>query len=369
MKKQTLEKGRISPRQFTLLVMLSTIGDAVLIFPPPTTNYGKQDVWLSTLLGLAAGLLCILLYSKLAKSFPGLTLIEAIQKVFGKWIGTILSLSFLAYTIVVAVGCLREISDFVVAEMLGGTPMSALLSLYIIIVVMAIRLGIEVIGRTGEIFTPLVIFFLLVLTFSIVPQMQLQRLLPILEYGIKPVIKDAIPIASYTIIENIVFLMIVPYVTQQNKITKSLFQGTLLGGFAIFVTVTVCVLVLGPDLTARDLYPNYNVARRISVGGFFERVEAMIAILWMITLFIKATIYFYAFILGLSQLLHLKEYRALTLPTAVIGVACAPLIAPNQTYYIFVYENYWPYFVITFGLLLPLALWGVGSFRKSLGKL
>ncbi len=369
MEKQMLEKGRISPRQFTILVLLTTIGDAVLIFPPPSSHYAKQDVWISTILGLAVGLLCVLLYSKLAKSFPGLTLIQAIQKTFGKWIGTILSLLFLLYTLIVAVWCLREIADFVIAEMLGGTHIPAILSLYLIIVVMAVRLGIEVIGRTGEIFTPLVIFFLLVLTISIVPQMKIQALLPIFEYGVLPIIKDAIPITSYSFFENIIFLMIVPFVNQQSKISKSLFTGTLLGGIAICTTVTVCILVLGPDLTARDLYPNYNVARRISVGSFFERVEAMIAIMWMITLFIKATIYFYAFILGLSQLFHLKEYRVLTLPTAVIGVACAPLIAPNQTYYIFVFEHYWPYFVITFSLILPLVLWGVGSFRKSLGKI
>ena len=363
-----LEKGKISPRQLTILVLLTTMGDSVLIFPPPDTHHVTQDAWISALMGLATGLLCILIYSKLAKLFPGLTLIQAIQKVFGKWIGTILSLLFLGYTLIVTVGCLREIADFVVVEMLETTPIPAILGLYIIIMVMATRLGIEVIGRTGEIFAPLVIFFFLVLTVSIAPQMQFQRLLPIMSYGIKPAISVAIPITSYTFLENIVFLMIVPYVTQQNKITKSLFQGTLLGGIAIFVTITVCILVLGPYLAARDLYPNYNVARRISVGGFFERVEALIAIMWMITLFIKATVYFYAFILGLSQLLNLKEYRAITLPVAIIAVAGAPLIAPNQTYYIYAFDNFWPYFIITFGLILPLLLWGVGSFRKSLGK-
>lgn len=122
MKNQMLETGKISSRQFTILVLLTTIGDAVLIFPPPSSEHAKQDVWISTLLGLAAGLLCVLLYSKLAKSFPGLTLIQVIQKVFGKWIGTILSLLFLVYTLIVAVWCLREIADFVVAEMLGEPP-------------------------------------------------------------------------------------------------------------------------------------------------------------------------------------------------------------------------------------------------------
>lgn len=79
----------------------------------------------------------------------------------------------------------------------------------------------------------------------------------------------------------------------------------------------------------------------------------MIALQWMLTFFIKVTLYFYAFILGLSQLLKLKEYRVLSLPTGLILVALAPLIAPNYTYYGEIFDNYWVYYVITFGLFLP----------------
>lgn len=42
---------------------------------------------------------------------------------------------------------------------------------------------------------------------------------------------------------------------------------------------------------------NHVIARRISIGGIFERVEALIALQWMLTFFIKVTLYFYAFIL------------------------------------------------------------------------
>lgn len=162
--------------------------------------------------------------------------------------------------------------------------------------------------------------------------------------------------------------MILPYVNKQQQITRSFLRGTLLGETVIFITLIVSILVLGPDLTARDVYPSYNIARRISVGGFFERVEALIALQWMLTFFIKVTLYFYAFILGLSQLLKLKEYRVLTLPTGLILVALAVLIAPNYTYYSAIFDNYWVYYVITFGLFLPLVLLSVVMFRRALSK-
>lgn len=270
--------------------------------------------------------------------------------------------------LIVTVGSMREVSDFVISEMLPATPVPPILILFILIVIMATRLGIEVIGRAGEIFTPIIIILFLTLTVAIVPQMDAIRLLPILEDGIKPVLRGSIPITAYTFLEPVVFLMILPCVNQQQKITKGLLRGCFLGGLVIFITVTISILVLGPDLTTRDIYPSYNIARRISVGGFFERVEALIAILWMLTLFIEVTLYFYAFILGLSQLFKLKEYRVLTLPTGLILVALAPLIAPNYTYYNAVFDNGWVYYIITFGLFLPLVLLGVAMFRRAISK-
>jgi spore germination protein KB len=363
-----LEKGKISTRQLTILIMLLTIGDSILIIPSSTTHYARQSAWISTLIGMIAGLLVNYMYSKFTNLYPKLTLIGAIQKAFGKWIGTILSLLTLMFFLIVTVGSMREICDFVVSEMLPGTPIPAILFLFILIVIMATRLGIEVIGRAGEIFTPMVIILFLILTVAIIPQMEMVRMLPILEDGIKPVLRGTIPITAYTFLEPIVFLMILPYVHQQNKITRSFLQGTLLGGIVIFITLIVSLLVLGPDLTTRDVYPSYNIARRISVGGFFERVEALIALQWMLTFFIKVTLYFYAFILGLSQLMKLKEYRVLTLPTGLILVPLALLIAPNSSYYITAFDNYWVYYVITFGLFLPLVLLSVGMFRRTLNK-
>jgi spore germination protein KB len=363
-----LEKGKLSTRQLTILVMLLTIGDSILVIPPSTTHYARQNAWISTLIGMVIGLLAIYMYSRFIKLYPKLTLIEAIQKAFGKWLGTVLSLMTLMFFLIVTVGSMREVSDFVIAEMLPGTPTPAILTLFIFIVIMATRLGIEVLGRTGEIFTPMIIILFLILTVAIVPQMNIVRILPILEDGIKPVLRGSISITAYTFLEPVVFLMVLPYVSQQQKITKGLLLGCLLGGTIIFLTLTVSILVLGPDLTTRDIYPSYNIARRISIGGFFERVEALIALQWMLTLFIKVTLFFYAFILGLSQLLKLKEYRVLTLPTGLILVSLAPIIAPNFTYYNTVFDNYWVYYVITFGLFLPLVLLGVAMFRRALSK-
>jgi spore germination protein KB len=159
--------------------------------------------------------------------------------------------------------------------------------------------------------------------------------------------------------------MLTPYVKQRKKIKKAFLQGTLLGGIVISITILVCLLVLGPSQTGRTLYPTYSLARMISIGGFFERVEAMLAFMWLLTIFIKITLYFYIFTLGLSQVLNLKEYRMLTFPTAILLILFSSIIAPNATYYKTVIFNYWPFFDFTYGLVLPFLMLGAYYIRKK----
>ncbi|AJS58882.1 GerAB/ArcD/ProY family transporter [Paenibacillus sp. IHBB 10380] len=350
------ENVKISIRQFTVLVMLITIGDSILVLPSIAAFEAKQDAWISSLIGLAVGLLVVYIFSMVGKLYPHLTLVQSIQEIFGKWFGTFVSLMFLFYTFLSVVAHTRETGDFVTSVMMQETPTQAIQILFVCIVIMAVRLGLEVIGRTGEIFLPWIIFFFLILVILLSPQAEFEKLQPILENGIKPVFHGSLSCIAFPFMELVVFLMIFPYVNQPQQIRKGFLQGALLGGIVLIIIITVSILVLGADHTARSMYPTYSLARRVTVGRFFERVEAILALMWTLTIFMKVSLFFYTFNLGLAQLLKLKEYRMLTLPVGLLLIVLTPVISPSITYYNKVLSKYWPYFDLTFALLLPLLL-------------
>lgn len=350
------EKGKISIRQLTILVMLITIGDSILVLPSTSASFAKQDTWISCLVGLGVGLLAVYLFSVVGNLHPQLTLVQSSQKIFGTWLGTIVAAIFLFYPFITDVTFLREIGDFMTTEIMPDTPSQAIQVLFTCIVVFAVRLGLEVISRTGEVFLPFFIFLFLVLVIFLCPQAEFEKIQPILENGIKPVLHGSLSIIAFPFLELVVFLMIIPYINRPHQIKKGLLQGALLGGIVILILIVMSILVLGPDQTSRNLYPSYSLARRVSIGKFFERVEAMLALMWFLTIFMKSAFYFYVFNLGLAQLLKLKGYRMLTLPTALLMIVLAPIIAPDITYYNKVISTYWPYFDMTYGILLPLLL-------------
>lgn len=51
---------------------------------------------------------------------------------------------------------------------------------------------------------------------------------------------------------------------------------------------------MGAEITARQVYPSYIFAKKINIAHFLERIEAIMAGIWFLTIFFKLTLCFYA---------------------------------------------------------------------------
>lgn len=362
-----LEKGKINIRQFTILVALLTVGDSILILPAVPATEAKQDAWISGIVGLLIGLLVVYLVGTVGRKYPGLNLIEYNAKLLGTWAGTAVSFVFLAYIFYNAAGLVRIIGDFMTTHIIPETPIDAIHILFLSVIAMGLRLGLEAVARAGEIFFPWFVLLFLGLVLFLIPQIDPKQVQPIFAEGIKPVLRGSLFSASNPYMELVAFLMIIPYVNKTEKIRKYLVSGALLGGIVLVTMIALSVLVLGYDYSSRNMYPSYTLAKQISIGRFIERLEAIMAIMWIITLFIKTSIYVYVFQLGLAQVLKLKEFRALALPLAFIIAVSATYFSPNIAHFSQYTTAYWPYFDMTFSIGMPLLLLGAHAVRQRGG--
>ncbi|WNS73487.1 endospore germination permease [Bacillus sp. DTU_2020_1000418_1_SI_GHA_SEK_038] len=361
-----LEKGKISVRQFRVLVIFFTIGTSILVTPAILASYARQDAWIAVIIGLGAGQLVIWLFTSIANLFPNLNFVQVNEKVFGKWLGKIISLLFLTMPFVYTVELLFYSGTFITVNLMPETPIEMLYIMTVFILVMAVRLGLETFSRTAEINIVVFILLFLILLF-ITPQLKIENIQPILENGIKPLLLPVLHLVDVSYFNAVVLLMIYPaYVNQPKDAQKSFFIGSLIGGLVVLVITLLSTMVLGVDTTIRNLYPGYALAKKINVGGFLQRIEAVIAFMWIMATYFKMLLYFYATCLGLAQVLNLKDYRPLTLPLAMIAVAFASFMIPNV-----VEQQNWDnginlVFSLSVGGILPLMILIVAIIRKKL---
>ncbi|PID23238.1 spore gernimation protein [Sporosarcina sp. P3] len=357
---------KINSYQFLVLVIFFTVGTGILIVPSALAAEAKQDAWIAAIVGIGIGLLVIWLFTTIASWFPGLTYIQITEKIFGKWIGKIVSILFVSMATYYTSSLLYYSATFVTTNMMPNTPSVALHILMIGIVVMGIRLGIETIARSAEILIVVFVVLFLILTVFISPQIKFENLQPVYEVGTKMIFQSSIYFVTSSSVNAIVLLMIFPaFINNMKHAKKSFIIGHLIGGIFILMLTFLCVAVLGAEDTARQIYPGYELAKRISVGDFVQRIEGFMGSLWFIALYFKTVLYFYASVLGITQILHLKDYRSLTLPLGMFTVILALVIYSNVVYQKLVEQTIEIFFSALIGLFFPLLLAIVYAFRKN----
>jgi spore germination protein KB len=360
-----MQTVRIGIRQFMILVILYTIGSSILIIPSGLAIAAKQDAWIAALAGMCIGAGLAWFYGTIGNMFPGLTPVQCFIEVFGKWLGGLAAVWYILFAFILTSLVLRNIGDFMITHILPNTPIQFNHILVLILVVMAVRLGPETLARTGEIFFPWVLLLGAILVLLLLPKIEVQHVMPVFETGLKGIMRGAYVLVGSPFLELFLLLSLFP---MQKGNVNAFVLGALFAGFVLFIISALTILVLGPDLTARQMYPTFALAKKISIGDFLERLEVILSVIWVITIFFKITLSFYAAVQGLSQLLKLSESKVLTLPLSMFVLILSIVAYPNIPYYLNFLTKVWMPYALTIGLLLPMLLIITAKLRGVGGK-
>ncbi|WP_028612614.1 GerAB/ArcD/ProY family transporter [Paenibacillus harenae] len=345
--------AKMSVRQFTILIILASIGDSILILPTITAASAKQDAWLSMVLALLLGMAAGGLFAAIANRLRGESLISAAQQRLGIWAGSTVSILFIIEFFMCGLTLMSEMGQFMTTQLMPETPVNAILLFFLSVIIIAYRYGVEAFARMSELLFPVFMSLLAVLVVFLMPQAEIENLQPIAAGGLGPIMRGAFPPFAAGFMEMVVLLMLVPHVAAKTKLTRPIISGFAIGGFLLLVIVALCVLVLGPNLMETKYYPTFVLAQKISIGNFLERLEAILAFLWVITVFFKMLLVYYSLTSGIAQLLRLKESRMLTIPLGMLLLVFTIAGTPNIAVYNEIIVRDYPWFDLSFCIALP----------------
>ncbi|MEK8132661.1 endospore germination permease [Paenibacillus filicis] len=325
-------KEHIGTRQAAILVVYFAVGDMLLFLPSSMSSIVRQDAWISALIGLPIGIGLAWYIYWYSEKFPGRNLIGIHTLVLGRWLGGIVSLLYLGAFFNNSVVTIREIGDFVTTQMMTETPMRVICLLMIILSVIVIRSGLENIARSAEFFFPLYLLMLTTMVIFLLPEAHIAKLTPVMENGFQTLAEGVVYYVTFPFAEMFVFWMIFPHILKNKHLKRDYLLGVTIAGVIIFAMILMSLLVLGPYLTKHQMYSTYTLAKKVNIGHFVQRLEAIMALTWIMSTFMRSIIYGYAFIKGVSDLLKLRDYRPLTIPLGVTMFGYAVIVSPHVVY-------------------------------------
>ncbi|KGP82108.1 MULTISPECIES: GerAB/ArcD/ProY family transporter [unclassified Paenibacillus] len=360
-----LEQGRIGIRQLSTLIFMMVVGDMMLIYPSVITSYAKQDSWICALIGVPLGMLLMLMYLKLCSLYPEKNLIQILRSILGFWPGSLISVFYLFFFAIGASAHTREVGDFITSQIFQYTPIRVIILMFVITLGWGLYHGLETIGRSSELLMPILIVFIFVLALSLLPQIDPSNLKPLKDTSVVPILQGTLVSIIYPVGELIPIMMVLPYTIKQAHQTRDVLLSAGAGNLLLAILVTISLLVLGAFLTQHNIYASFVLSQKINIGGFFERIEAIMASSWLISTYVKAIVYLYAFIVGCAELFRLKQYRMLILPTSLLVFALANLVSPNLTFIVITVVPYWVDWDTTLCIIFPGLLLLVHTFKKG----
>lgn len=349
---------KISSIQLSVIIIAFVFGEAAILNP---ATIARQDAWMVSIIGLAGGLVLIGTYTYICVLNPGKTLIEILKDCFGKIMGSIVSVLYLWYIIHLLSLILRSSIEFMNTTIYTETPILFLAIVIMLVVAYATKKGLEVIGRISELLVPLLIGAVFLLFFALISRFDLNNFLPVLENGWNPVLKASFHMTAFPFGETIVLLMVFPHLNKKRNAFKVSFIACIIAGFLLLMITARDLMVLGPDMLARDTNANF-ISTKFIPG---IDIESLIATNMMIGTGIKICVCTYAASMGISQLIKTDNYKPFVMPVSVIGVALAIWIFDSL-----LVKNNWeadvyPYYAIPFQLVFPLLLLIISLIKKK----
>lgn len=313
-----LEKGKISARQLSFLIITTIIATADVFLPSYVAQEAGPDSWISVILGTASSMVIIMLFLTLGLRFPDKTIIQYSCDILGKPLGKLVGVLYLLFMLDVSSSVSRELGEIFVTAFNPDSPLVIYPVLTLLVASYALVQGLEVIARVNEFILPIGLGILGLTALMNVNHMDFSQYLPVMANGLLPPLRGGLLIQTW-MLEIVLFLQVIPYVKDKNKIRKYTAFSVLTLGVSMGLGVLI-IAVFG-TLAGELLFPALEFVRFASIGEYIQNMDITIMGVWIIGMFIKIVISYYVLVLGLSQLCNLKTYKSMILPVGLVIAA------------------------------------------------
>jgi spore germination protein KB len=360
-----MEKAKMSPGQLAALVFLFEMGTALVV---SLGLKAEKDAWLAILLGLALGLVLFGVYVSLYRLYPELPFTAYAREILGKLIGLPIGLLYVVFFIYGAARNLRDGADLLISSVLDQTPLMAVSAIMILTAGYVLHKGIEVLARTAQIYFAVLIALGVLSNFLIVVSglIDINRLLPVLEKGWGPVIRTALTQAfEFPFSEMICFTMLFPYLNRPKEGIKLGVFTLLAGGLVLSFSTAMNIAVLGVDIAGRATFPLLTTISLVNIREFIQRLDVLVVITLIIGDFFKVAVFYYAAVVGATDVCRIKDHRRLVYPFGLIILFLSVIIAGNFSEHIEEGNFALKTVFVVFGVILPILLWAAAYVRKA----
>ncbi|MCU9612309.1 spore germination protein [Caldibacillus lycopersici] len=364
-----MEKAKIDSIQLFILVLLFEMGTSIVL---AIGIEAKTSAWITILIGSLFGCLLFQVYIKLFQYYPNDLPTTYTRKIFGKYIGSLISFLYIVYFIYLTARVLRDFGELLLTFAYRNTPLFIVNSIMIIVVIYGAKKGIEVIARTAEL-NFLLIYFMAITGFILIFMsglIDINRLKPLFGEGILIIFKV---VATQTVYvpfgEMVIFSYLFPYLNHPKSTRRIGTFGILLGGINLAITMAINIAVLTAPKVENTPFPLLTTIQQIQIANFLERLDVFFLVTLFIGAFFKILLYFYVAVIATTTLFNIKQKDSIVYPLGLVVLILSITTASSYQEHIQEGLEVVPiYLHLPLQIIIPILLLGIAMVKNKRKK-
>ena len=360
------EKNKITVRQTLIIFGLSTLSSAIRLFPTVCSKKGHSAGWLAPVFGAVALFAAFIILAALFKNSEVSSLADAFTRALGGAGGKILLAAYLFWLLILYFLFIRYYAERLLSSIYPNTDLRFLFICMLSVTFIAARKRIDFLARFCELSFLIFLITLTVFYILLIPTIKIENVLPVTHKDFFPVLDSSIQIIG--IWGFITFFFFMGDHIKNKKQLKSHRNKTIFYLFGLTTLILFFVIgSLGADAASRMPLPFFNSTKLISIMPAFDRFEAVLLSVWVISDFILIASFAIIIMNILKKITAVSEPKYFSSPMVFLGYIGGLFIANNR----FELERLSTttqssLILCVLAYVIPLAVLIIGKIRKTL---
>lgn len=358
--------AKIDRMQYFFMIPNLLFGKAIGITAGVMVRKLGKDTWQSMTIGFIIGIIIMFLLIYLCSKFPDKTIIEFSQQILGKWPGCVLGF-LLALFFIMVFGASANVMTLHLSEyFLPQTPFILICTLYILLCMYGVLLGIEVAIRFSLVGFIMSVLICITMLTGTTEDLKPINLLPILDNGLWADIAGSFYIFGDISMAILAIGFIYPLLNQKKKIYKITFWSMVIAACMVIVWPVFEIMVLGPDLMRQYVVVCMQQIRCAQLTKYLPRYELIMVSFFTFGVFVQSSLMFYCAKHCIKQVTGIKKDWVIILPLTVILIIVTYFMAKDHNKFIDFLTYPYSQICVAFSIGIPVILFVIALLRGRL---
>lgn len=313
------ERLKLDTNRLTMIMTNLFVVKMIFAFPRELFKTSGNAAWIEAIYLVIIAFVMLeitfLTYSKAGNR----SIIQLSEYIGGKPFKTVVSL--VVVTVIGGFLCteIRTFAESVKIILLPTTRIEYVMLIFAITAGIGAYYGLEALSIINGIFFPFCLFFLAVLALWLVPNFDINNIMPVFGLGIKNIFVSGIKNLS-CFADILALNLLLPYCDNIEVAKKSGRYSLLLSGLVLLMITLAYGLCYPYPHSSDFLLTAYQLSRMVRAGEYFQRFEALFELVWTVTHLLYSSIYIYIICAALKDGFKLK-YTKPIIPCVVTILA------------------------------------------------